>query len=47
MDLKTATLLMRVGLGLVMFSGGASTLGKLLDSNTQAAMLMSYTGPAG
>lgn len=40
-------LLLRVGLGLVLLSGGMSKLSQLLDSGRQTAILEMYWGPAG
>lgn len=40
-------LVLRVGLGLVLFSGGLSKLSQLLDPSQQAAILETYWGSAG
>ena len=42
-----AALVLRIGLGLVFFSGGLNKLILLLNSNTSDAMVNSYMGTAG
>lgn len=44
---ETIALLLRVGLGLVLLSGGLSKLSQLLDPAQQAAIVASYWGPTG
>jgi uncharacterized membrane protein YphA (DoxX/SURF4 family) len=44
---ENATFLIRIGLGLIMLSGGLAKLSKLLNPDAQAAMVGSYTGPSG
>ena len=44
---ETIALLLRVGLGLVLLSGGMSKLSQLLDPAQQAAIIASYWGPTG
>ena len=44
---ETVALILRVGLGLVVLSGGASKLSQLLDPERQAAILEQYWGASG
>jgi uncharacterized membrane protein YphA (DoxX/SURF4 family) len=47
MSLEQAALVLRIGLGLVMVSGGLAKLSKLLSSSAQADMVASYMGSSG
>lgn len=47
MSVGHAALVLRVGLGLVMFSGGLSKLSKLLAPSAQEAMVNAYLAPSG
>ena len=47
MSYEQAALVLRVGLGLVMFSGGLAKLSKLLAPSAQEAMVNAYMAPSG